>query len=104
MRRVVCEWCETQNPPGATACRACGAPLDVRNLVNYSGWREAPRSRDMTEVQFGRSTCQVEGEIVPVVEVSLGPGEAVFFEHHVLLWKENRARLDLLPETGRLQR
>ena len=54
------------NATGATACRACGAPLDVRNLVSESGWREAPRIRDMTEIQFNASTCQVEGDVVPV--------------------------------------
>jgi len=64
--RIVCEWCTAQNQKGALSCRSCGAPLDVSNLVSESGWREAPRIRDMTEIHFGTSTCQVEGEIVPV--------------------------------------
>lgn len=105
VERLRCEWCETQNMPGAVSCRACGAPLDVKNLVSDSGWREAPRLRDMTEVRFGaESTCQVEGEIVPVVEVLLSPGEHVYFEHHVLLWKEDRVRLDIMPLSGGLKR
>ena len=62
------------NEKTALACRACGAPLDIRNLVSESGWREAPRIRDMTEIHFGSSTCQVEGEIVPVAEINLGAG------------------------------
>lgn len=104
MHRLACEWCQSQNPPGSTSCRSCGAPLDVRNLVSDSGWREAPRIRDMTEVQFGRSTCQVEGEIVPVVEVNLAPGEAVYFEHHVLLWKDPGVRLDVMQMPGAFKR
>src|SRR5580658_9222547 len=60
--RIQCQWCQSMNVTGATACRACGAPLDVRNLVSESGWREAPRIRDMTEIHFSSSTCQVEGE------------------------------------------
>jgi len=83
---------------------ACGAPLDVKNLVSDSGWREAPRLRDMTEFQFGASTCQVEGEIVPVAEINLGQGNSVFFEHHVLLWKDEATRMSVLPLTGGVKR
>jgi hypothetical protein len=66
----------------------CAAFLDAQALVTDSGWREAPRLRDMAEFHFASSTCQVEGEIVPVAEISLGAGDSVYFEHHVLLWKE----------------
>jgi uncharacterized protein (AIM24 family) len=104
IRRLECEWCQLQNPPEATTCQACGARLDVKNLVSDSGWREAPRIRDMTEVQFGQSTCQMEGEIVPVAEVNLGPGDGIYFEHHVLLWKDESVRLDVLPLQGGMKR
>ena len=104
IQRIQCDWCQTQNPTGATTCQACGAPLDVKNLVSDSGWREAPRLRDMTEIHFGNSTCQVEGEIVPVAEINLGAGDAVNFEHHVLLWKEDAVRMDVLPLQGGMKR
>jgi uncharacterized protein (AIM24 family) len=42
----------------------------------------------MTEFRFSNSTCQIEGEIVPVAELALAQGDSVFFEHHVMLWKE----------------
>jgi len=42
----------------------------------------------MTEFAFSQSTCQVEGELVPVAEISLGGADSVYFEHHVLLWKD----------------
>jgi uncharacterized protein (AIM24 family) len=105
VERLRCEWCELQNPSGAMTCQACGAPLDVKNLVSDSGWREAPRLRDMTEIRFGAgSTCQIEGEIVPVVEVTLAAGEGVYFEHHVLLWKEDGVALTVLPLQGMFKR
>jgi uncharacterized protein (AIM24 family) len=105
IERLRCEWCEFQNPSGAVSCQACGAPLDVKNLVSDSGWREAPRLRDMTEIRFGTgSTCQIEGEIVPVVEVSLAKGEGVYFEHHVLLWKDDYVPLEVLPLKGMFKR
>jgi hypothetical protein len=104
LERIECGWCATQNPTRAPSCRSCGAPLDVANLVSDSGWREAPRLRDMTTVHFGQSTCQVEGEIVPAFEVNLAAGEGVYFEHHVVLWKEARVVTEVLPLTGVVKR
>ena len=101
---IQCQWCQSMNAKAATTCRACGAPLDIRNLVSDSGWREAPRLRDMTEFQFNSSTCQVEGEIVPVAEINLGQGDAIFFEHHVMLWKDEGVPLSVLPLSGGLAR
>src|SRR5215510_12913578 len=89
IERIQCQWCQSMNDKAALSCRACGAPLDIRNLVSESGWREAPRIKDMTEIQFGSSTCQVEGEVVPVAEINLGSGDSIYFEHHVMLWKED---------------
>src|ERR1051325_1754498 len=82
LRRIECEWCQAQSPPGTQTCASCGARLDVRNLVSDSGWREAPRLKDMTEIRFGSSTCQAEGEIVPVADITLGAGNHVYFEQH----------------------
>lgn len=92
------------NEKTALTCRSCGAPLDIRNLVSESGWREAPRIKDMTEIHFSNSTCQVEGEIVPVAEMNLAPGDAVFFEHHVMLWKDERVPLTVMPLSGGIKR
>src|ERR1700743_1664358 len=102
--RIQCQWCQGQNPKGALSCQACGAPLDIRNLVSESGWREAPRIRDMTEIHFSQSTCQVEGEIVPVAEINLGPQDSIFFEHHVMLWKEESVAMSVIQLSGGLKR
>ncbi|HKC63000.1 MAG TPA: AIM24 family protein [Pyrinomonadaceae bacterium] len=104
IERLKCQWCESMNEKGATTCRTCGAPLDIKNLVSESGWREAPRLKDMTEFQFGQSTCQVEGEIVPVAELNLAPGDAVYFEHHVLLWKDDATPMSTMPLQGGIKR
>jgi hypothetical protein len=102
--RLKCPWCQSLNEKSALSCAACGAPLDVANLVSESGWRECPRIRDMTEIRFGNSSCQVEGEIVPVAEINLAHGDAVFFEHHVMLWKDGAVPLTLMPLTGGFKR
>ncbi len=104
MDLVQCRWCGRQSPPGTISCDGCGAPLDAADRVSDSGWREAPRLRDMTEFHFANSTCQVEGEIVPVAEISLAPQEWVYFEHHVLLWKDERVPLSAMPTQGGARR
>jgi uncharacterized protein (AIM24 family)/ribosomal protein L40E len=102
--RLICQWCQSQNPPDATSCRNCGAPLDVRFKVSDSGWTAAPRIRDLTEIHFGNSVCQMEGRMVPVATVALGPGDRVIFEHHTLLWKDPKTALSCLSLQGMFKR
>lgn len=102
--RIQCQWCQSMNDKAALSCGACGAPLDIRNVVSESGWREAPRIRDMTEIHFNSSTCQVEGEIVPTAEINLGAGDSIFFEHHVMLWKDEYLPLSVMSLSGGLKR
>ncbi len=104
LQRVVCQWCQTQNEKTATTCRACGAPLDIKDLVSESGWREAPRIKDMTEIHFGNSQCQVEGDIVPVAEMQMASGDSVIFEHHVMLWKDPAVAMSILSLQGGAKR
>lgn len=102
--RIQCQWCQSMNDKAALSCGACGAPLDIRNVVSESGWREAPRIRDMTEIHFNSSTCQVEGEIVPTAEINLGAGDSIFFEHHVMLWKDEYLPLSVMSLSGGFKR
>jgi uncharacterized protein (AIM24 family) len=105
VQRIECQWCHSQSPAGARTCENCGAPLDVANLVSDSGWREAPRVRDMTELSFGKnSSCQLEGELVPVAELRLGEGDSVIYEHHVMLWKDEGVRQSMLRLAGGVKR
>jgi uncharacterized protein (AIM24 family) len=101
---IECQWCHAQNPLGSTSCQTCGAPLDEKDKVSDSGWREAPRLRDMTEFRFSGSTCQVEGELVPVAEIALHPQDGVYFEHHVLLWKDESVPMSSLNTGGGMKR
>ncbi len=102
--RLACDWCQGQNELGRTSCRTCGAPLDVAKVVTQSGWRSVPRVRDATSFAFSQSSCEVEGEIVPVISITLGDGDWVFFEHHTLLWKEEGVRLGQLGQGGGMRR
>jgi len=84
---IVCSWCRLNNTPDAIQCATCGAPLNAEDKVSDSGWREAPRLRDMEEFTFSQSTLQVEGSYVPVAEINLHPQDLVYFEQHTMLWK-----------------
>jgi len=73
-------------------------------MVSDSGWTAAPRLRDMTEIQFHNSVCQVEGEIVPVADITLAATDSVFFEPHVLLWKDDGVPMSAMPLSGGIKR
>ena len=103
-QRLACRWCRAQSPASARTCERCGAPLDVRDAVTDSGWRQAPRLRDLTEVTFGASVFQIDGTVVPVADVNLGAGESVFFEHHVMLWKDESVAMSVMTAPGGAKR
>ncbi|RNI22240.1 AIM24 family protein [Flexivirga caeni] len=88
MDQVTCAWCGSVNQEGSASCWACGASLSDAVRVTEAGWAEAPRLHDLTEFHFASSVCQIDGEIVPVAEIALAHGDAVYFEHHVMLWKD----------------
>jgi uncharacterized protein (AIM24 family) len=102
--RIQCRWCHAQSPTTARACDRCGAPLDVRDTVSDSGWREAPRLRDLTEFHWAASTCQLDEGVVPVVEISLSAADSVFFEHHVMLWKDETVPMSVMSTPGGAKR
>jgi uncharacterized protein (AIM24 family) len=101
---VVCQWCQGQSPVGARHCDRCGAALDIRNRVTDSGWRQAPRLRTLAEIHFGASSIQVDSGIVPVAELTLRDSDFVFFEHHVMLWKDETVPMSVMSTPGGARR
>jgi len=103
-QRIECRWCHGQSPVEARTCDRCGAPLDIRDTVTDSGWRQAPKLRDLTEFRFGNSVCQIDGTVVPVADVALGEGASVFFEHHAMLWKDETVPMSVMAAPGGMKR
>ena len=103
-QRIECRWCHAQSPVEDRNCDRCVAPLDIRDKVSDSGWRQAPRLRDLTEVHFGASTIQVDLGVVPVAELLLDPADSVFFEHHAMLWKEQSVPMSVMSTPGGARR
>ena len=100
MATYTCRYCRLSSEGASTSCPHCGAPVDVRSRVSDSGWEEQPPIQNMARIQFGQSTCQVEGLYVPVADMRLAPEDWVFFSHHVLLWAEPSVRMDTMPLAG----
>jgi uncharacterized protein (AIM24 family) len=95
-----CRYCRLSSDPSGPACPNCGAPVDVRQIVDDEGWVEQPPIRDMARIQVGRSQCQITGNYVPVAEMTLAPGDQVYFSHHVLLWADPSTQFAARPMQG----
>lgn len=86
-----CRYCRLPSDPDVVAggtCPHCGAPLDLTAVVSRSGWQEQPPVPDMARIQFGGSTCQIEGGYVPTADFNLRGPEWIYFSHHSVLWAE----------------
>jgi len=65
-----------------------------------SGWTQMPARKDMSKLQIGNSSCQIEGVYVPVADMNLAAGDSVYFTHHVLLWKDPQVNVTTMPLRG----
>ena len=99
-----CPWCGLVSDGSKRSCPACGATIDGRDVVTESGWSELPGRKDMAKLQFGDSFCQIEGIYVPVADINLAPGDAVYFAHHVLLWKDPQVTITTMGLKGAFKR
>lgn len=54
----------------------------------------------MAKIQFGSSSCQIEGLYVPVADVNLAARDGIYFTHHILLWKEPQVNITTMPLAG----
>jgi len=52
---------------------------------------------------FGGVTYHIEGQLVPVLHLELS-NTPIYFEHHILLWKDPQVAIELKPMRGALKR
>ena len=74
---------------GAGRRRACAPPP--------AAGPSCPAIADMTRIQAGHSSVQIEGSVAPVADWNLAAGETVYFPHHKLLWQEPSVQLSAMP-------
>jgi uncharacterized protein (AIM24 family) len=93
---MTCPSCQNPIPDSARFCPSCGAPAP--QAIGVGGYTEpvAESANPKEPIQIGDSTVRIEGELVPVVDVELGPRTSIYFEHHILLWKQPNVRLGFM--------
>jgi uncharacterized protein (AIM24 family) len=95
-----CRFCRLPSDASGTSCPNCGAPVDVKSVVSDSGWQEQPAVKDMARIQFGQSTCQIEGTYVPTADFGLAGDDSIYFSHHCVLWTEPTVQMTAMPMAG----
>jgi uncharacterized protein (AIM24 family) len=93
---MTCPSCQNPIPDGARFCPSCGAPAP--QPIATGAYTEPVSERDNPKdpIVVGDTTVRIEGELVPVADVELGPRTAIYFEHHILLWKQPQVRLGFM--------
>ena len=104
MNPTKCTWCGTPVDPSQLDCPACGASIDLAATVTKAGWSGLPPRRDLATLNFGASTCQISGGIVPVADFNLSARDQVYFAHHVLLWKDEAINIEAQSLKGAFKR
>ena len=68
--------------------------------------RNPPALRPMAaeSESFGGVTYHLDGELVPVLTVAVTPDQPVYFEHHIMLWKEPTVTIGIKAMKGALKR
>ena len=91
-----CPSCQTPLLPGAKFCANCGAPVPAVTSVGAYTEPVAETDNPKEPIRLGDMTIKIEGELVPVVDVELGAQQTVYFEHHIMLWKNPQVRLGFM--------
>lgn len=90
-----CPTCQAPLPPGARFCSNCGAPAPQATTVGAYTEPVPEASNPKEPIALGDMTIRVEGELVPAVDIELGGRQTVYFEHHILLWKQTTTKAAL---------
>ena len=61
------------------------------------------RATNAQDENFGGVTYHIQGELVPVLHIELG-AVPVFFEHHILLWKDPSVQIGIKSLAGAFKR
>jgi uncharacterized protein (AIM24 family) len=93
---MTCPTCQNPIPDSARFCPGCGAPAPQAIGVGTYTEPVAESANPKEPITVGDSTMRIEGELVPVVDVELGASTSIYFEHHILLWKQPNVRLGFM--------
>jgi uncharacterized protein (AIM24 family) len=91
-----CPTCQAPLAADAKFCANCGAPAPQPTQVGSYTEPVGETDNPKAPILLGDMKIKVEGELVPVVDVELGSQQTVYFEHHILLWKQPNVTLGFM--------
>lgn len=91
-----CPSCQAVVPDRANFCPNCGAAVGQPTTVNGYTEPQPEVANPKLPITLGDMSIKVEGELVPVVDVELGRQQTVYFEHHIVLWKQPNVTMGLM--------
>jgi uncharacterized protein (AIM24 family) len=91
-----CPTCQAPLDPNARFCGSCGAPAPQQTQIGSYSEPVPESDNPKAPIIVGDMSIKIEGELVPVVDVELGSQQTIYFEHHILLWKQPNVTLGFL--------
>jgi len=111
----MCQRCSEINDANKTVCAQCGAPKpgvaappppQQRQIIQQPAPQTGPQRNGGPHLvptahvfDQGHTPYRIEGELVPVLILSL-TSMPIYFEHYVLLWKSPSVNIGLKPLKG----
>jgi uncharacterized protein (AIM24 family) len=91
-----CPTCQAAVPDRANFCPNCGAGVRPQTTVGAYTEPQPETANPKGVLALDDMAIKVEGELVPVVDVELGSRQTVYFEHHIVLWKQPNVTLGFM--------
>lgn len=93
-----CPRCQSVNADNAAVCQRCGTP-HTPSPPRPAGLHDPQLLATNRNYEGGFAPYRIEGELVPVLKISLTQ-VPVYFEHYVLLWKSPAVNINLKQLKG----
>jgi uncharacterized protein (AIM24 family) len=106
----LCPSCGIAASDDSRFCQICGAALPVLppGPPQHPVLPAAPDPADIVTnrevLQVGDISIEVEGGLVPIANVHLGGTYTIYFEHHILLWKQQTVSISVRGRQGMARR
>ena len=103
----VCQKCGAPTLDNSNFCPVCGAALPLGQLPGHGSSLPANPSYIVAArqvIQVGDVSIEVEGGLVPIANVHLGGVYSIYFEHHILLWKQQSVSIGVRGRQGMARR
>lgn len=102
-----CSTCGSPADDDARFCQICGAAFPPPQPPQAALPRPTSTAGIVTRrdpIQVGDVSIEIEGGLVPIANVQLGGTYSIYFEHHILLWKQQSVSIGFRGRQGMARR